>query len=172
MSTISIPLHSRKFPGLSSLIDENDYDLVVTRRWYPDQSRETNFYARSGKQGISMHRLILGVEETHVVVDHINRDGLDNRRSNLRVATHAENNFNVGIRNNNSLGLIGVGLRESGRWSARIINNYRHIRLGMFDSAIDAAIAYDKAAIELRGESAVTNQSLGLIDLWRLKNEQ
>lgn len=92
-------------------------------------------------------------------VDHIDGNGLNNQRSNLRIATHLQNQRNRQHMNkNNSSGYRGVTwCKGAGRWMAQLSLNYKHVHLGLFDSPIDAAIAYDHAVIEHFGEFASTN---------------
>lgn len=91
-------------------------------------------------------------------VDHINRNMSDNRISNLREATHAENCRNR-TNKSNSTGFKGVSFHKGqGKYSARIMINGKSIHIGSFDNSKDAAIAYNSAAIELHGEFALTNQ--------------
>ena len=108
-----------------------------------------------------MHRLSLDVTPGRFV-DHINGDGLDNRRSNLRIATVSQNNSNVGMTRQRT-GLRGVYQRRSGRWGSQISQNGRLIYLGTFDTAVEAALAYDNAVREMKGPFGVTNASLGFI---------
>ena len=97
-------------------------------------------------------------------VDHIDGDGLNNRRSNLRACTHTENGRNRKLSKNNTSGLKGVNAREAGKWQAMIKTSGRILHLGVFDSKMEAAKAYDAAALRLYGEFARTNAALGLID--------
>jgi len=91
------------------------------------------------------------------VIDHINRNGLDNRRSNLRFATVAQNAQNSRMRKNRS-GYKGVWFaKDKGRFRAAIWHNNKRIYLGYFDSPISAAKAYDKAAKRYHKEFAVLN---------------
>src|SRR5260370_4887626 len=92
----TVPLHSRKYPGLVALIDDTDLDLVRPYTWcpYASQTGQT-FYAVARRLDgvrsvIRMHKLITGWPQT----DHWNHDGLDNQRSNLRPATAAQNAAN------------------------------------------------------------------------------
>lgn len=91
-------------------------------------------------------------------VDHINRDRSDNRRSNLRLCSLAENNRNGSIRSNNNSGFKGVSWDKArGKWQAGIGLNGTRKALGRFDSAEDAARAYDAAALANYGEFAALN---------------
>jgi hypothetical protein len=93
------------------------------------------------------------------LTDHINGDGLDNRRTNLRQATPTQNNANCGIRGHNTSGYKGVSLRpdRGNRWRATIRIHGLQYFLGLFDDVEDAARAYDAAALELFGDFARLN---------------
>jgi hypothetical protein len=100
-----------------------------------------------------MHNVIMGVKG----IDHANGNGLDNRRSNLRPFTGAQNHWNSGISRTNWSGHKGVGWNKAeGKWRARIQANGKRLFLGYFDTAEDAGHAYDAAARELHGEFART----------------
>jgi hypothetical protein len=110
-----------------------------------------------------LHRDLPGMEPAPYV-DHINGDTLDDRRENLRPCSRSEN-----LRNSRrkhyarSSRFKGVYFdKGTGRWAADIRAGQR-IRLGRFDTEIAAALAYDRKAVELHGEFARTNQSLGLL---------
>jgi len=153
--TLEIPL-SR---GLVALVDDSDYNRLSTAgKWYANPGGDT-FYAcrmsprRGGKQlHIQMHTLVTGWS----FVDHINGDGLDNRRSNLRPADKSTNGMNRGIGSNNTSGFKGVSLQGL-KWKAQIRVNGRHVHLGMFDTPEEAARVYDQAAVRHFGEFARPN---------------
>lgn len=98
-------------------------------------------------------------------VDHIDGDRANNQRENLRLATSAENSRNQKARCNVS-GFKGVGHHaRSGKWDARIRVDGRNKRLGLFDSVIDAAVAYDRAAVRYFAQYARTNFPLFALGL-------
>ena len=99
-----------------------------------------------------MHRLIQGAPRGQAV-DHKNGDSLDNRRSNLRPASHAQNMQNVGITKANTSGYKGVNWNsDASKWHARIRVNGKRLHLGLFDAAEDAHAAYVAAAEMHHGE--------------------
>ncbi|MBN7804846.1 HNH endonuclease [Agrobacterium rosae] len=91
------------------------------------------------------------------IVDHRNRDPLDNRIDNLRMATKAQNSYNQKISKNNKTGFKGVQLRSNGKYHAEISAGGKRIMLGSFQDKVSAAKAYNKAAISLHGEFAHVN---------------
>jgi hypothetical protein len=97
-----------------------------------------------------MHRLIMGLEDRKLVVDHIDGDTLNNRRSNLRIATRQQNGWNRrGVERHN---LRGAYLNKSGRWEAHIKADGRLLYLGSFDTEQEAHAAYLAKAAELHGD--------------------
>lgn len=147
--------------GLVALVDDEDYDAVIRMgSWCATPSARTFYALRNarrpdgGPTTLRMHRFLTGWQ----MVDHINGDGLDNRRSNLREATSAQNNANAQMNYNNTAGYKGVSrVKRSPNWRAciRISGKTRH--LGMFPTAEDAARAYDAAARIVHGEFARLN---------------
>jgi hypothetical protein len=102
-----------------------------------------------------MHRLILGAKPGQFV-DHINGNGLDNQRSNLRLASRAQNNRNARRRADNTTGHRGVG-HDRGRFRATIYAGGQRINLGNYGTPLEAARAYDLVAKPLHGEYARLN---------------
>lgn len=156
MDTVQIPLTR----GYVALIDAADMPLVGSVGWAAQPGRSTVYaYGRYGGRVASMHRVLLGLnvgDGKHV--DHINGDGLDNRRCNLRVCTNRENQHNRQHHRGTSR-YKGVSWHKSGRkWIAAIMprdGNRKY--LGLFQSEESAARAYDAAARELFGEFARCN---------------
>lgn len=144
--------------GLFALVDDEDFKLVSGRQWYAQKGGE-NFYAR-GLDGSAMHRLITSAA-AGLEVDHINGNGLDNRRRNLRVCTRSENAKNRAKHAPAVSKFKGVHLTKWG-WRAAIVQNGQKLNLGTFESEERAARQYDRAARLCFGSFARTNESLGL----------
>jgi len=121
----------------------------------------TNQYAvrlDKKRMRVSMHRQIMNPPEG-MVVDHINNNGLDNRKANLRIVTHRQNclNSRPKIKNTTSRYKGVCWEKESKKWRALITHKGRRISIGRFKNEIDAAFAYDKVAKELNGQYAWLN---------------
>jgi hypothetical protein len=156
---IAIPLSGKKAAGRVALIDADDLALVSPYRWRVLENarpgRINGPYAATGHNAVLMHNLILGVKG----VDHINHDGLDNRRVNLRPATRSQNNHNERSRTGSISRFKGVTFdgRWRGRWQAQIAIDGRRPSLGYFATEEEAARAYDAAAFAAWGEYAWLN---------------
>ena len=151
--------------GKIALIDDEDWPLVAGYRWSAacgSAVQVHHYYARTwvrrdGKRyGLMMHRLLIG--PGYAQVDHINGESLDNRRSNLRGCTAAQNGANKGVGRRNRSGFKGVSFRQrEQRWAATVSLERQDRWLGYFSTPEDAARAYDAAARELHGEFARLN---------------
>ena len=146
-------------------VDVEDYDKLKIYKWYTS-FRNTRRYASAvrtvqkadgscSKQQISMHRFILNAKK---IVDHINHDGLDNRKINLRECSNRENSRNSRKAKNRSSKYKGVCLiKKTKRWGAYIKLPDKLKHLGIFGCEKGAAAAYNKAAIKYFGEFAHLN---------------
>ena len=151
--------------GYTVLIDDEDYDQISQHKWYVyDHRKLKTVYARrmtlgaiKTKKHVSLHREIMGFPDC--MVDHINGNGLDNRRCNLRLCNPGENSRNRGmIQRETASGFKGVWWRKADRkWEACIYYNSKKHKLGYFRDKIDAAKAYNEAALRLHGEFASIN---------------
>lgn len=156
----TIPLNR----GLIAIVDAHDYETLSAFKWYATWSPSVrSFYAvrktrfADGRRGhIRMHRVILGLERFDKRQgDHINHNTLDNRRSNLRIATCSENQRNTGANRRNTSGYKGVSFNKAaGRWRAAIRVHGERIHLGHYQSPEAAHAAYCTAAERLHGEFA------------------
>lgn len=144
--------------GLSTLVDEADYDYLNSFRWCLADSRWNYYvagYVNGSKQ--SLHRFILNAPPG-TQVDHVNHNGLDNRRCNIRLASASQNAANRRPQSGSSR---FKGVTRSGSklplWRVYITANRKRLYLGTFADEIEAAKAYDAKAKELYGEFALLN---------------
>ena len=157
-----IPLTNGGF----ALVDDEDFEKLLSYPWcrktVPNSQLVYAVYTASispgNRQTVWLHRMILGATKGQLV-DHRDGDGLNNTKTNLRFCTHSENCRNKKIRSDSKTGTKGVTRnkshgKETGGWLAQIGVNGRGIRLGVFGSKKEAAIAYQNAAKRLHGEFA------------------
>lgn len=142
--------------GPLARVDAEDYDKVSRYRWCARHTLYTCYAIADGRTPF-MHRLITNAPKG-LVVDHIDRDGMNNTKRNLRICTHAQNQHNVGPTPNRSSRYKGVSWhRASRRWRVSIFCGGRNLHLGYFKDEIAAAKAYDKKAKEQFGDYAYLN---------------
>lgn len=144
--------------GMEAIIDASDAALIQDANWHARKGSGANWYASTDSKQergvmIRMHRLIIGVTDPKIPIDHRDGNGLNNRRSNLRIATTQQNAWN---RRLPTEGYKGV-TQTAHAFLAQITVGGEHRNLGSFFTAEDAARAYDMAAREAFGEFAVTN---------------
>jgi hypothetical protein len=149
--------------GFVALVDDTDYAAAVRFRWCVQTRdggirryarRRTRVWEPFTSNQITLHQWLTGWPNT----DHINGDGLDNRRANLRLATCAQNSANRRRSKNNTSGFKGVSWRKDLKcWAAHIRDNGHANHLGMFEKPEEAARAYDAAALTVWGEFASLN---------------
>lgn len=152
------------------LIDDEDYDKIKNYTWGVKYDKTIdNFYVAAFNKGMSkgdienirIHRLIMNAPKDKVV-DHINHNTLDNRKENLRLCSHGENQANGKKRSSGKTSKYkGVFKRESGKFRAKIRCKEITTNLGTFENEIDAAKAYNNAALKYFGEFALLNKIEG-----------
>lgn len=148
-----IPLTKGKFTKVSN----EDFDSLKNIPWVCTHYS----YATNRAKGL-MHRYILRVKD-YEEIDHINRDGLDNRRENLRIVTSSENSSNMGKIKGTSSKYIGVYWDKKRRkWTAEVKKNYKKYYVGRYDCEEEAGRARDKKAKELFGEYVNLNFPEGI----------
>lgn len=148
--------------GLVTVIDDADFDMLAAYRWHAASSGGA-FYAKhsqsvDGKsRPLWMHRFIMG-SPVGMIVDHIDGNPLNNRRANLRVVTHAQNmkNQRKSQKKGGCSPYKGVSRRGS-KWIMQMKADYVQIRSGPYETALEAAFAYDEMARKHHGEFARLN---------------
>jgi hypothetical protein len=152
--------------GLVALVDDEDFDYLNQWKWYAYKNGNVYYTKRNLTINgittqITMHSDIIKILDG-MMVDHIDHNGLNNQKHNLRLCTHAQNQHNR-LRNKvNKTGFKGVYYYTNKRNGNVLIKAFIKINgnknhIGYFNTTIDAARAYDKKAIELFGEFACTN---------------
>lgn len=144
--------------GYVALVDDDDFEWINKFRWHTRHSGGITYAVRhiNVKEFIYMHRLIANTPDG-METDHINLDGLDNRRCNLRICTHSENMANRRLQSNNKSKRRGVVWhKQLNKWQAGITYHGKYVHIGLFDDLEDAAEAYHNKSKELFGEFAYT----------------
>ena len=154
--------------GYVALVDDVDYEYLNQWKWFVRKRNHTCYAERCAYLGggrknpirktIIMHRLIMNTPD-NVLCDHIDHNGLNCQRHNLRNATDAQNRMNV--KSSGSSKYLGVSIRQKGKAKGQIVAQIRHegkkMHLGCFDSELEAAKRYDVAARYFFGEFANLN---------------
>lgn len=146
-------------------VDDEDYEELKEIPWYIIKYRNKNYAigemrSSKGIDLVRMHRHILGLKSKDgKIVDHINGDGLDNRRENLRLCSLSQNRMNSRpriVRTSKYKGLTFI--KSTGRWQVRITDKGRRLSLGCFKCEDAAATVYNLAALKYHGEFAWLNK--------------
>ena len=157
--------------GQSTQVSPEDHGFLSGFKWCVMKRNSSHapvsYYALRNEGGKTeyLHRTILArILGRELVageqVDHIDRDPLNNRRENLRLATGSENMRNLVKHKDNTSGYKGVYFHKGTRkWQAKIAVNHKQIHLGLFDTPEAAAAAYDTAALVLHGTFACVNDA-------------
>lgn len=154
--SLTIPLTR----GYVAIVDREDYERLSKFNWQALVRKRGTIYATRAEYGngakrmIYMHREIVGAQRG-VEIDHIDGNGLNNTRANLRLATRSQNSCNA--RYSSQSGVRGVHKIVSIRYQASVGVNRKHYYLGTWGTVDDACRAYDAAAVALQGEFAITH---------------
>lgn len=149
--------------GYFAIIDDEDFDKVSMHKWHLTTRRHHKYASKSfrvngKKTALQMHRFILNLYDPSKIIDHINGDGLDNRKSNIRICTHSDNAKNKILPSSNTSGFKGVCWHKNHKkFYAQIKVNHKMMFLGSFACPIEAAKAYNAAALIHHGEFANLN---------------
>lgn len=168
-----IPLRGMKrlrTANIAAWVDDDDFERLKLHRWrvrWTSNGLRPNVYTqveccdvttrKHRKRAVFLHHFVLGVRPGFVI-DHINNNPLDNRKQNLRYATMRQNSLNTSPPWSHSTGYKGVTIVQGHRFAAHVWAFGKRKLLGIFDTALQAAAAYDKAAQELFGEFAYLNR--------------
>lgn len=153
--------------GQSTMVDDEDFEYLNQWGWFAQRDAYTLYACRylpskenKGKKTrtlLRLHRVIMDAPKG-AVVDHIDGNGLNNQRSNLRVCSLSQNQRNSRKQCNNTSGYKGVSWHKGRRmWQAQIVVNNKKVYLGAYDYVTDAALAYNAGAIKYFGEFARLN---------------
>jgi len=146
--------------GKVAVVDDDEFEELAKYKWYALSRVHTHYAVRKQRAEarqimVSMHRVVLDAKHWQHI-DHVNGNGLDNRRANLRICTRSQNSANCYWHNGKRLLTRGIRFK-SGRWEAYIRRQGKILYLGRFTFKEQAAKAYDRAAIESFGEFARLN---------------
>lgn len=164
--------------GYETLVDDEDYDFLMQWKWHTMVGKNNLYAWRNSKKGeigwrarndryqIQMHRVILGLTDKKIKGDHIDHNGLNNQRCNLREATQAENCRNKSSHKNSSSKYLGVYFVAANKrdgtitdkWKSSICHNGIYTKIGSYKTEIEAAIAYNTKAKEIHGNFANLNK--------------
>lgn len=147
--------------GEEILVSDLDYEKLMKYTWYIDSKGYPSTNVKASKEAgtkqrkLRMHKLLLTDAQ---VVDHINRNKLDNRRSNLRSVTTNQSNANrAAFSSKKASSYKGVHRTASGKWQAMLWHEGKNHGLGSYDTPEEAALAYNAAAKQLRGDHTFLN---------------
>lgn len=150
--------------GIEFLVSEEDYQDVIEVDWRVSGGKpflyiQGTYKSKAETKSVSLHRVLTGALPGELV-DHINGNTLDNRRSNLRICTRAQNSMNSSKKYKKKTATHkGVHWnKQKKKWKAEIRINYKKQHLGFYLTQEEAALAYNKKAIELFGEFARLNK--------------
>ena len=147
--------------GIVTIVDDADFEYLNQFKWYLLKSN-SNYYAirtkRPENKLIQLHRIVIQAKQGEIV-DHINGNKLDNRKCNLRICTKSQNCQNRKISKLNKSGFNGVSWNiRNKKWVAQIACNNQKIHIGFFNEPIEAAKAFNAAALKYHGEFANLNK--------------
>jgi len=155
-----IIVHSKKYGEKIILIDKADFEQLKQYSWYVDKVKNKFYATRSGYPGspIRMHRVIMGVSDPKIQVDHRDKNGLNNKRSNLRLCTNRQNSCNkIAIKNRTSK-YLGVWFnKRKGSWKCEIMKDGKKVYSRSFKTEDEAALAYNRNAPKFHGEFVSLN---------------
>jgi hypothetical protein len=159
-----IDISTPKYPNSFTMVDDEDFDILNKHKWHIAKNSKTWYAQRNvykPKHGmIFLHRQILNIPDG-MFIDHIDGNGLNNQKANIRVCTKAENCRNARIRGDNTSGYKGVSFHKpTKKWSASIQADKKQKHIGLFQSPQEAAFAWNIAAKEMHKDYAKLNMGV------------
>lgn len=152
--------------GLACMVDDEDFEILSQYRWITLKGKHTHYAHRmiqpdgtkASRTSTLMHRQILNVLKG-MVVDHIDGNGLNNTRANMRICTYSENlGYQRTLRKNKTSRFKGVSWNtQNEHWVSNIQVNKKYMHIGAFDDETEAAKAYDAMSMRHFKEFAYTN---------------
>ena len=151
---VEMIIESKVYGVIRVKIDNDDLEKCSKLTWHYAKNKDSKYIqTRIKGKMIKLHRYIMNMNNSNLVVDHINRNPLDNRKSNLRICSYKENSFNKSIRVDNTSGIPGVRFHKTNKkWRAKIKYNNLTIHLGYFEDINEALINRRVAEEILFGE--------------------
>jgi len=146
--------------GFTTMVNDDDFDFLSQWKWRALIHHTGNIYAvrTDGNKWVRMHRVIMSVSDRSIIVDHKDRNSLNNQRHNLRLCNTIQSSSNRRPNIKSSSKYRGVSyVRATNKWRAQIEHKNKTYILGSFTSEVDAALAYNKKAIDIHGEFAYIN---------------
>lgn len=142
-----------------ALVDDEDFEFLSLWKWNANKLGNTFYAVRNEKlKTFLMHRAIMNVSDKKLVVDHKDRNGLNNQKSNLRICTKSQNCANNKPLISKTSNYLGVSWdKNRNKWAANLTKNWKKIFLGRYISEREAAIAYNIGAKIHHGEFANLN---------------
>lgn len=142
--------------GKVAIVDDEDFEELSKYKWHYTKVGYAAGRCESNNL-VYMHRVIM-LTPKGLYTDHVNHNKLDNRKENLRICSNKENCRSSILNKNNTSGYKGVSFnKHAGLWRAYIMVDYKEVHLGLYKNPIDAAIEYNKKAIEYFGNYALLN---------------
>ncbi|WP_297991962.1 HNH endonuclease [uncultured Clostridium sp.] len=151
---VEMIIESKVYGTIIVKIDNDDLEKCSKLTWHYAKNKDSKYIQTRVKgKMIKLHRYIMNIDNSNLLVDHISRDTLDNRKSNLRICTYQQNSFNKSIRIDNTSGITGISFHNiNKKWRAKIKYNNLTIHLGYFEDINEALINRRVAEEILFGE--------------------
>lgn len=155
---------SKNYKKYSVIVDDDDYEELSKYIWTYHKEHKSEYAVTASKDEFGkyrtkkMHRMIMGINDRHILIDHVDGNGLNNQRSNLRLANYSTNQANKKRLHNKKSKYKGVYFQSNTqKWKSGVMKDGKYFHLGYFKTEEHAAMAYNIKAKELFGEFACIN---------------